>query len=253
MPSPLGLPPLPPPRLQLPEPRRHRLGVWISLIAHLVVLLSVVELTRDATFWKPSDPEGSGGRRAEGGGGGSRVQLIQLPSPPAPPPAPLPRVAPPVRMPTTIPAPEITAPPQPVDTMPRPAPSAEPGGAGGGSGGGSGGGAGPGSGPGSGPGNAGGGGGAPADSGRGGARPPEPRQLILPPFDYPRSMRGQSIDVTFHVLADGRVDHVVFVPEIPDRSYAKKLEDAMRAYRFRPARSADGQAVPGIAIVKVSF
>lgn len=91
------------------------------------------------------------------------------------------------------------------------------------------------------------------DSTRTGARPPEPRQLILPPFDYPRAMRGQSIDVNFFVLADGRVDHVVFVPEIPDRAYAKKLEDAMRAYRFRPARSSEGQAVPGVAVVRVSF
>jgi hypothetical protein len=66
-------------------------------------------------------------------------------------------------------------------------------------------------------------------------------------------MRGQSIDVNFFVLADGRVDHVVFVPEIPDRGYAKKLEDAMRAYRFRPARSPEGQAVPGVAIVRESF
>jgi hypothetical protein len=66
-------------------------------------------------------------------------------------------------------------------------------------------------------------------------------------------MRGVSIDVNFFVLADGRVDHVVFVPEIPDRAYAKKLEDAMRAYRFRPARSAEGLAVPGNAVVKVSF
>ena len=66
-------------------------------------------------------------------------------------------------------------------------------------------------------------------------------------------MRGSSIDVNFFVLADGRVDHVVFVPEIPDRGYSKKLEDAMRAYRFRPARSAAGQAIPGVAIVRVSF
>jgi len=49
------------------------------------------------------------------------------------------------------------------------------------------------------------------------------------------------------------VERVVFIPDLPDRAYAKKLEDAMRAYRFRPARDADGQAIPGIAIVKVSF
>ena len=62
-----------------------------------------------------------------------------------------------------------------------------------------------------------------------------------------------TIDVNFFVLADGRVDDVVFIPEIPDRAYAKKLEDAMRSYRFRPARSPEGQAVAGVAVVKVSF
>jgi len=155
-------------------------------------------------------------------------------------------------MPTAIPAPEVQPVPAPVDTTPRPPAASETGGAGGGSGGGTGGGIGPGSGAGSGPGSSGSGAAAP-DSARGGARPPEPRQVILPPFDYPRSMRGISTDVNFFVLADGRVDHVVFVPEIPDRAYAKKLEDAMRSYRFRPARSADGQAVAGIAIIKVSF
>jgi len=155
-------------------------------------------------------------------------------------------------MPTTIPVPEPPVVTAPVDTTPHPPVAGETTGNGGGSGGGSGGGAGPGTGPGSGPGTSTTGGTA-ADSGRGGARPPEPRQLILPPFDYPRSLRGVSIDVNFFVLADGRVDHVVFVPEIPDRAYAKKMEDAMRSYRFRPARSADGQAVPGVAIVKVSF
>jgi hypothetical protein len=66
-------------------------------------------------------------------------------------------------------------------------------------------------------------------------------------------MRGVTIDVNFFVLADGRVDDVVFVPEIPDRDYSKKLKNAMRAYRFRPARSPEGQSVPGVAVVKVSF
>ena len=227
------------------------MGIWLSLLAHLLVLLSVVELTRDASFWNAGELPGPDGRKA-GGGGGPRVSLIQLPAPPAARPAPVVRVPAPTKMPTTIPAPETQPAAPPVDTVPHPPVAGETAGTGGGSGGGSGGGVGPGTGPGSGPGTA-GSGAAPSDSSRVGARPPEPRQLILPPFDYPRSMRGITIDVNFFVLADGRVDRVVFVPEIPDRAYAKKLEDAMRSYRFRPARSAEGQAVPGIAIVKVSF
>jgi hypothetical protein len=66
-------------------------------------------------------------------------------------------------------------------------------------------------------------------------------------------MRGTTIQVTFFVLADGRVDHVVFGEEIPDRGYAKKLEGAMRAYRFRPARSPQGQPIPGHTTVSISF
>jgi hypothetical protein len=46
---------------------------------------------------------------------------------------------------------------------------------------------------------------------------------------------------------------VVFIPDVSDRGYARKLEDAMKAYRFRPARDAEGQAIRGIAIVRLSF
>lgn len=66
-------------------------------------------------------------------------------------------------------------------------------------------------------------------------------------------MRGRTIQVTFFVLANGRVDHVVFGEDIPDRGYAKKLEDVMRAYRFRPARSPQGLPIPGHTTVSISF
>ena len=96
-------------------------------------------------------------------------------------------------------------------------------------------------------------GGTAPDSAKSLSRNPEPRQLILPPFDFPKAMRGLTIEVNFFVLADGRVDHVVLVPDIPDRGYAKKFDDAMRSYRFRPARSPDGTPIPGVAIVHISF
>jgi hypothetical protein len=66
-------------------------------------------------------------------------------------------------------------------------------------------------------------------------------------------MRGTTIQVTFFVLADGRVDHVVFGEDIPDRGYAKKLEDRMLAYRFRPARSPQGLPIPGHTTLSISF
>ena len=82
---------------------------------------------------------------------------------------------------------------------------------------------------------------------------PQPRQQILPPFDYPRSMRGLTVLVTFLVTQDGRVDRVVFAPEIADRGYARKLEDVMRAYRFHPARSPAGLPVPGKTTAVITF
>lgn len=83
--------------------------------------------------------------------------------------------------------------------------------------------------------------------------PPEPRQVILPPLDYPRSMRGRTVAVTFWVRVDGRVERVELAPEIDDRGFAKKFVEVMRNYRFRPARSADGVAVAGTTTVSVTF
>jgi periplasmic protein TonB len=119
------------------------------------------------------------------------------------------------------------------------------GGAGSGQGGGQGSGVGPGTGAAAGPGSA-------APNG-GTALPPEPRQLILPPSDYPKSLRGRTLDVTFWVDARGKVERVEVAPAVGDRGFAKKFEEAMRNYQFRPARSADGRPVPGSITVKVAF
>ncbi len=227
----------------------------MALIIHLILALIVVESTRNDSWWEPPMSEGGGPLdRVAGGGGGREVTMVALPEarrtpdpvPKVPPPPPVPV---PVVTPTEVPPP-VPAPP--VDTLPRTPGGAVTTGDAGRGGGGSGTGTGPGSGPGSGPGT-GGPGTVPADSSRTAARDPEPRQLILIPFDYPPSMRGHTIQVTFFVLADGRVDRVLFSEDIPDRGYAKRLETVMRAYRFRPARSAAGQPVPGHTTVSVTF
>ncbi|NOT07744.1 MAG: hypothetical protein HOP28_05985, partial [Gemmatimonadales bacterium] len=218
---------------------------------HLVLALLVVELTRGG-FWDSPPALDQNMGRPMGGGGGRQVTMIALPDAP-PKTQATPKVPPvkpiPVAVPTTIP-PVETVPP--ADTIaPRPDSTATAG-SGGGTGGGTGTGSGPGTGPGSGPGS-GGGGGPPADSAKTAARGPEPLRVILPPFEYPRSMRGHTIAVTFFVQSDGRVDRVLFSEEISDRGYARKLEDAMRAYRFRPARSPEGKPVPGVTTVSISF
>jgi hypothetical protein len=226
---------------------------WVSLILHLVIVLGVVEGTRGALAWDPLLEDRVGSDLSRGGGGGREVTMIHLTQPPTAATAVLP-----VSPPPTVPALTATKvqpvlPPPSLDTLPLPAQADTPTGAGGGSGGGSGTGSGPGTGLGSGPGPGGAAAAVPPEPTRAAGRPPEPRQLILPPFDYPKVMRGRTVAVTFFVLADGSVDRVVFSEDIPDRGYAKKLEDVMRAYRFRPARSAAGAIVPGVTTVSISF
>jgi hypothetical protein len=156
-----------------------------------------------------------------------------------------------------VPPPEV-APPIPVPDVPLPTPdtvvpqsdsvqaaaAAIAGGAGpgsgGGSGGGAGGGTGPGTGAGSGPGSGGGGGGG---TGR------EP-QWTYGTFFFekpPKGLRGQTLFVTFQVRADGRVASVETDPEIKDSEFARRFRERAETYRFKPARNAEGVAVPGVA------
>ena len=60
-----------------------------------------------------------------------------------------------------------------------------------------------------------------------------------------------SLNVTFWVRVDGRVERYAVDPEIKDRDYAKKFDEVMRAFRFTPARAPDGTRVAGTA--KISF
>jgi hypothetical protein len=72
------------------------------------------------------------------------------------------------------------------------------------------------------------------------------------PFDNPpKELRGVSLSVTFWVRLDGQVERYEVVPEIKDRDYAKKFDEVMRAFRFTPARAADGSSVAGTT--KISF
>jgi hypothetical protein len=51
----------------------------------------------------------------------------------------------------------------------------------------------------------------------------------------------------------GRVDAVRFAPEPDHRGFAKKLDEVMRGYRFRPARGPDGSPVAGTVVVQLTF
>ena len=203
--------------------------------------------------------------RPPGGGGGAGGAYISLPAysaPRVPEAAPTPKpVTPPPEPPPVVPkevplvpvdtirpepmvAPDSTAARGPGDSVSQGPPGA---GTGGGTGGGVGPGAGPGTGPGSGPGTGGGGVGA-------SGVPPQSRQMIVPPVDdRPKELKGLVVDVTFWVDAQGAVQRVEMDPAIPDRKYADKFREVMKKYRFTPARSPTGAAVPGTTTITVTL
>jgi outer membrane biosynthesis protein TonB len=249
--------------MALPIPRRSRLAWGYALVVHVLLLLTLVSVVRQGE--RPDDLDLIDPEEAGGGGGGGRAFIVALQAP-EPAPTPTERVPPVVRRPTPpvkvpVVAPPILPPidtpaPVPADTVTRaPADSAGTKGTGGGAQGGAGTGTGPGSGAGTGPGSGTGRGGGPGGTGTGTsrARGPEPRQLILPPFEFPKSMRGMTIQVTFVVESDGRVSDVVFIPEVPDRGYGKQLEKTMKSYLFRPARSDEGLPIKGATVVHITF
>jgi hypothetical protein len=241
--------------LSLPQGRRRYVGLAVSVVFH-AVLLAVIVFQGDRLWRRTLTPgapalfliQGGGG-----GGGGERSAYITLPSPPRPAPEP-PTPAPPVETPPEeVPPPveaEVTPPVSvPVDSAPAVAlvdsgaPSAAAGtgpGTGEGTGGGTGGGDGPGTGEGRGEGT-----GPGAGGGGGVVRPPELRDLAFPFENPPKELRGASLDVTFWVRVDGRVERYEVRPTITDRDYARKFDEVIRAFRFTPARAPDGSRVAG--------
>mgnify|MGYP001373336451 CR=1 FL=1 len=66
-------------------------------------------------------------------------------------------------------------------------------------------------------------------------------------------MRGVTVEVTFLVGPEGRVEGVELAPEPDDRGFAKKLEQVLRDYRFRPARDSAGRVIAGRFVVALTF
>lgn len=239
-------------------PRRSPAGIALSLVVHILIgVMLLVRIRQD--FVRVMDAGSNRpGTRGGGGGGGGRVAYISLPAE-APRAAAPEVVAPPVQTPPPVPVeptPEPVVTPPPV-AEPTPVATASTGtssdsvtglgpGQGGGTGGGTGGGQGPGTGPGTGPGNGTGG-----DGGLG--RGPEMRHQIIPPSDPPKELRGIDIEVTFWILPDGTVDRVQVQPPIKDRKFAKKIDEAMRGYRFKPALGPTGTPIASTFVQIMRF
>lgn len=249
--------------------RRSPAALAASVALHVLLVAAVVFAVRRAEPWERTRTPGIFGELpggGGGGGGGERVSYVSLPPAPAaasPRPEPVPPIVPPQ------PEPEVEPEPEPqevqvavVEPETAPAPDSVPVvGAGAGAGAGEGAGLGPGAGAGSGGGTGGGEGTGtgsglgPGSGGEGGAgRPPEPRTVILPPLEStPKALRGRTVHVTFWVRADGTVDRISVEPEIEDRGFARKFEEAMVKYRFRPARNAAGLPTSGTYPIEVEL
>ncbi len=253
--SPSALPPI---GLGLPAARRSPLAAVVALLLHVGLLALLIRVAPLRNL----DYQASQGQRSPtsgGGGGGGGIRMIALPALAAAVRTPQTTVAPPVAPPVRVPEPVIETPDPVVAPLPDTLPSrstaspASGSGTGTGTGSGSGTGTGSGSGSGSGDGSGKGAGRGPGGGDGGTARPPEPRQLILPPTDIPKVLRGATISVTFLVGPEGRVEDVRFSPEPEDRGFARQLEEVMRSYRFRPARGPDGLPVAGTVTVDLTF
>lgn len=244
-----------PPHLALPPARRGKGGLAGSLLFHFLLLALLVPLV-DHDLGRPlPTADGSQSVEGSGGGGGGRIAgyislpVIRPPAGVATSAASQPVVSPDVvRTSPSLPAPGLPAETSTVASiLPgaelRTGSAADSGARSGpGAGGGTGGGIGPGAGPG-------------VGAGGVGARGqvPEARQIILPPEDRPKALRGQSVRVTFLVGVDGKVLRVDIDPEIQDRGYAKKFIEVMQKYQFRPARAPDGTAITGTTTITVTL
>jgi protein TonB len=253
------------PATGLPGARDDRkLSSIVSIALHVLVILLIIGPAVSHTGVVIERPQGAGGLGPAGGGGGGkrgtggareRVTYVR----PAPPvvAAPAAVIPPAVQIPQPKP-PEIKPPevklPEPVPPEVKPAPKPEatstdataptPGTGGGtgrdgsngtgpGSGGGTGSGIGTGRGSGTGPGT---GGGVQANY------PPTAIELFIPPLPFPSKLRGFHLVAEFDVDETGKVLGFVHNPT-GDRGYDKRLDEVLKATRFRPGTTPDGKPI----------
>lgn len=209
--------------------RALRIGLVLSLLAHVVLVLIWRGVRLPPSPFSAAGPA-NGDTRAAAGGGMQVVQLaVTAPSAPTRPPEP-------VRVPDAVAEPE----PEPVPEV-QPSVAAAPvnvGTAAGVLGLGD-----TGSGPGRTDGTGRGAGGTEAE-GAFRAIPPSPRGLILPPGDRPRAVRGKEVAVWVFVDAAGEVvaDSTRLDPGTGDRGFDRRLRELAAEWVFDPARK-EGRAV----------
>lgn len=275
-PIPFNLPPPAPgpgergryrPPIGMPVSKARRIGgMAVSVAMHILVILLLIvpfaspELIREVMGAGGAGPAGGGGGGNRGTGGQPKSErLTYVRVAPVPPAAVLPPLVKPPEVKPIVPPP-VTPPPKPeVKPAAQPAPASDAAevksavvgtgggagidgstGAGPGSGGGVGSGVGTGKGSAIGPGTGG---------GPGTIYPPAPIELFLPPMPIPGKAKGEVV-VQFDVDSTGRVLDIQFTPT-RDSNYNRKLSDAFKSVRFRPATN--GLGVPVRAKYEVVY
>jgi hypothetical protein len=76
--------------------------------------------------------------------------------------------------------------------------------------------------------------------------PPTPDFLTIPPMPKPRSVIGQTVQMTFEVDEHGRVTAFEMTPT-SDEAYNERIRQQFLDGQFRPAVRSDGTPVPGRA------
>jgi hypothetical protein len=244
----------------MPQGReRYTRGVVLAGAIHAGALVALV-LGGAAADQYFSAIGGPGPRGGGGGGGGSVVRYVELPpmartagqvadaatapSEPIELQLPTPHLMPALETESRLGEPVLTGPVVPALRI----------GQGAGSGGGPGAGSGSGGGVGSGVGSGIGSGEGSGTGGEGGSvLPPQLDLMIVPPTDRPRSVRGRTYEVRFWVDAAGVVTRVEVDPDIEDREYRRRFLEQMRRYKFRPARTLDGEAVNGHFVAQITL
>jgi hypothetical protein len=55
------------------------------------------------------------------------------------------------------------------------------------------------------------------------------------------------------VRADGRVARIETAPKIDDNAFARSFTERAETFRFKPARNAEGVAVPGVTTMIITL
>ena len=82
--------------------------------------------------------------------------------------------------------------------------------------------------------------------------PPTAMEIFIPPIPVPKSVMGFHLIAEFDVDETGKVLSFTFNPT-PDAPYNRKIEDALRSYRFKPGVTPGGKPVHTKVRVKYDF